>query len=190
MSVITSYKPASLMRRLFAVLLDGVLIGLFGTVLLVVASKGWTDPSGEGVYYAIVWSFPALLFTEIFGFPVALTLAILLLQSYGQVGPTADRVCVLIVLISIPLLPLLISSIIYHGLMESSPTKATVGKLIMGIFVSDLNGNKISFMRAMFRYLARGLSTLTCGLGYLMALGKTGQALHDKITGCIVLSKE
>ncbi len=26
--------------------------------------------------------------------------------------------------------------------------------------------------------------------GHLMALEKTGQALHDKLTGCVVLSKE
>jgi uncharacterized RDD family membrane protein YckC len=74
--------------------------------------------------------------------------------------------------------------------MESRPTKATLGNLALGILVSDLSGNKISFMRATFRYLAKGLSTSTCGRGYIIALGKTGQALHDELTGCIVLSKE
>ena len=33
MSTTINYKHASLMRRLFAALLDGVVIGLFGTVL-------------------------------------------------------------------------------------------------------------------------------------------------------------
>ena len=80
--------------------------------------------------------------------------------------------------------------------MESLPTKATLGKLTMGILVSDLSGNKISFMHAMSRYLAigciilEGLSALSSGWGYLMGVGKTGQAWHDKLTGCIVLSKE
>jgi len=189
MSTPISYRHASLVRRLFAALLDGVLIGLFGSVLFVgayLASNGGTDPSGEGVAFVIFFSFPALFLTEIFGFPGAVTEAMLLL-IFCWFEPTS--------LIFFCLLPLLISST-YHGLMESLPTKATLGKLAMGIFVSDLNGNKISFMRAMSRYLAigciilEGLSTLTRGRGYLMGIGKTGQAWHDELTGCIVLSKE
>jgi len=187
MSTTISYKPASLMRRLFAAILDGVLIGLFGSVLLVGVSlasySGQPELLLEAVALLTFNTFPICFFTEIFGFPVILPVEILFVPHLCSL---ADWVHGSILFC---LLPLLISSI-YHGLMESLPTKATLGKLALGIFVCDLNGNKISFMRAMFRYLAKGLSTLTCGVGYFMACGKAGQALHDKLTGCAVLSKE
>ena len=202
MSTTISYKHASLMRRIFAALLDGVLIGLFGFFPSVLVGAFLLlfpcfDPTTEGVPLALagaILSFLALFFSEIFGFPVALTLAILFwgfnVYTYEHT-PVFQLVLVSSLIgLTLSLIFSLSVSSIYHGLMESRPAKATLGKLIMGIFVSDLNGNKISFMRAMFRYLAKGLSTLTFGVGYVMALGQAGQTLHDKITGCIVLSKE
>ncbi len=192
MSIPISYKYASVIRRLIAALLDGVLIGLFGCILIVGGAFALCAIQPEllieGVLLMVGYGFPALFVTEMFGFPVPLTLAFLSWRSYRQFGPTADRIIWDLILCYA--LPLLIPCIYYHGLMESLPTKATLGKLAMGIFVSDLNGNKISFLRAMLRYLAKGISTLTCGFGYLMALGKTSQALHDKIAGSIVYSKE
>lgn len=79
---------------------------------------------------------------------------------------------------------------LYFSLMESSNKQATLGKMAMGIYVTDLNGNRISFGKATGRHLGKVISALTLGIGYLMA-GFTDkkQALHDKIAGCLVVRK-
>lgn len=79
---------------------------------------------------------------------------------------------------------------LYFSLMESSVWQATLGKKALGLTVTDPEGRRISFGRATGRYFAKILSTLTIGIGYLMA-GFTAkkQALHDMIAGTLVLRK-
>src|SRR5690606_31987266 len=48
----------------------------------------------------------------------------------------------------------------YYAGMESSARQATIGKSAMGIYVADMNGQRISFMRATGRYFAKILSAL------------------------------
>jgi uncharacterized RDD family membrane protein YckC len=80
--------------------------------------------------------------------------------------------------------------VLYKTLMESSSTQATVGKMIMGIRVTDVHGGRISFGRAVGRYFAQFISSIILGIGYLMA-GWTAkkQALHDMIAGTYVVNK-
>ena len=78
---------------------------------------------------------------------------------------------------------------LYNALMESSSLQATVGKLALGIKVTDVNGNRISFLRATGRCFGKVfLSSMFFSIGYLLALF-TGrkQALHDLIAGTIVV---
>jgi len=79
----------------------------------------------------------------------------------------------------------------YFTRLESLPIKATFGKKIMGIIVTDLNGNSISFARANGRYFAKTISSITLLIGFIMAaFTKKKQALHDKITGTLVVKKK
>jgi len=89
-----------------------------------------------------------------------------------------------IALISLPL------AWTYFSGMESSPLQATIGKLAVGIYVTDLQGQRISFGRATGRFFGKILSGVILYIGYLMA-GFTAkkQALHDMLSGCLVLSK-
>jgi uncharacterized RDD family membrane protein YckC len=77
---------------------------------------------------------------------------------------------------------------IYFVLFECSRFRATPGKLVCGLIVVDLEGNRISFWRATARHFAKLLSILTLAIGFMMA-GWThrNQALHDKVAGCLVL---
>lgn len=87
--------------------------------------------------------------------------------------------------------PALVISWLYYALMESSNKKATLGKMALGIVVTDLNGNKISFGRATARYLCKFLSGLIFAIGYIMAVfTDKKQALHDMIAGCVVVKKQ
>jgi uncharacterized RDD family membrane protein YckC len=76
----------------------------------------------------------------------------------------------------------------YFALFESSPAQATMGKMALGIKVTELGGSPISFRRASFRYWLKVLSTLTFGIGWLMAAATPRrQALHDVLAGSLVV---
>lgn len=78
----------------------------------------------------------------------------------------------------------------YFAGMESSPLRATIGKLAVGIYVTDLNSERISFGKATGRYFGKMLSGLILGIGYLMAgFNVNKQGLHDVMAGTYVQSK-
>lgn len=80
---------------------------------------------------------------------------------------------------------------IYFVGMESSSKQATLGKMAIGVIVTDLEGNRISFWRAFRRYWCKIISTLLLCVGFLMTgWTRKKQALHDIITGCLVINKE
>jgi uncharacterized RDD family membrane protein YckC len=78
---------------------------------------------------------------------------------------------------------------LYYSLMESSVKRATLGKMALGIRVTDYGGNRISFGRATGRYFAKIISSLILLIGYIMAgFTEKKQALHDMIAGTLVVS--
>lgn len=83
----------------------------------------------------------------------------------------------------------LIVAWLYYAFQESSRRQATLGKRAIGIRVTDLAGNRISFGRATGRYFARYLSSMFFGIGFIMAgLTRRKQALHDKIADTLVIT--
>lgn len=77
---------------------------------------------------------------------------------------------------------------LYYSLMESSAKQATVGKMALGIVVTDLGGQRITFARATGRYFAKILSALIIGIGFLMAaFTEKKQALHDLLASTLVV---
>ena len=78
--------------------------------------------------------------------------------------------------------------IIYYALMESSKYQATLGKIIMGIRVTNINGAQIDFSKALLRNLSKILSALILCIGYIMILfDDKKQGLHDKIADTVVV---
>jgi uncharacterized RDD family membrane protein YckC len=77
---------------------------------------------------------------------------------------------------------------IYFTLMESSPKQATLGKMAIGIIVTDFNGKRISFLRACGRYFGKYLSAFIFGIGFIMAgFTRKKQALHDMLAETLVV---
>jgi uncharacterized RDD family membrane protein YckC len=88
------------------------------------------------------------------------------------------------------ILVLIVTEWLYYALMESSVKQATLGKLAIGIIVTDLQGSRITFGRATGRYFGKILSSLILSIGYIMAgFTEKKQALHDMIAGCLVVMK-
>lgn len=77
---------------------------------------------------------------------------------------------------------------LYNALMHASNWQATLGKRVMGIIVTDVEGERLSFSKALLRFLGKLLSTILFFIGYFFALFTSRrQALHDLLAGSIVL---
>jgi uncharacterized RDD family membrane protein YckC/Tfp pilus assembly major pilin PilA len=108
-----------------------------------------------------------------------------LLAAAMLTGPTSGGKAVLYILI------LSIAGCLYYALLESSDSQATLGKRALGIKVTDLWGEQISFGRALGRVFAHVLSSLILGFGFVMTLfTERRQTLHDKIAGTLVVKRE
>ena len=133
-------------------------------------------PMGFVFFLLIASALPALLTRPLD--PMRIIIAIL------------PRILMLIVII-------LAGSWLYWGLMESSAWQATLGKKALGLYVTDLEGNRVTFGRASGRFFAgRGIGSIPSvgGLYFLIScilagLTEKKQALHDIIANCLVLRK-
>jgi uncharacterized RDD family membrane protein YckC len=80
---------------------------------------------------------------------------------------------------------------LYHALMESSEWQATVGKRLLGMVVTDMAGQRVSFGRSTGRHFGKIITNMIPALiGYIMAgFTEKKQALHDMMAGCLVLRR-
>jgi uncharacterized RDD family membrane protein YckC len=77
---------------------------------------------------------------------------------------------------------------LYEALMTSSSKQATLGKMVCGLRVTDLQGRRLTFARATGRFFAKYISGMTLLIGYIIAgITERKQALHDLIAGTYVL---
>ncbi|MGB2578352.1 putative RDD family membrane protein YckC [Elusimicrobium simillimum] len=84
-----------------------------------------------------------------------------------------------------------IAAICYFAYMESMPKyQGTIGKIILGIKVTDLNGGQLNFVQALIRNLCKIISSVILGIGYIMAaFTEKKQALHDILAKTLVVNK-
>jgi uncharacterized RDD family membrane protein YckC/phage FluMu protein Com len=84
--------------------------------------------------------------------------------------------------------PFLILYLFYNAGLESSPDQATIGKHLFGMMVCATDGRRLTFARAAIHTLAKGLSLLICGVGFIMPLlTPRKQALHDLMVDAVVV---
>jgi uncharacterized RDD family membrane protein YckC len=77
---------------------------------------------------------------------------------------------------------------IYMATMESSAWQASLGKRALGIKVTGLEGQRVSFGRATGRYFAKWLSAIILNIGYILAgFTERKQALHDFVAETLVV---
>ena len=156
-------KYAGFWRRLAASLLD----------LLIVAPVSFL--AWAGVFTALFFLTAGMILIPLF----------FLLES-GESGE-GDRFAFpviggLVAVLGFLLMPL------YGAVMESTRWQGTVGKRVLGIKVTDLDGKRISFWRSLGRNLGKAPSFLLLLIGFVMAgLTEKKQTLHDKMAGCLVV---
>lgn len=144
----------------------------------------WTEPTSTRKYAGFWRRFAAYSIDGLVLLVAAVPLALALAFIFGPSSDSSSSasVSLLLDLVSIA------GGWLYFALMESSSKQATLGKMAVGIKVTDENGERLSLGRASGRYFAKVLSGLTLGVGYLMAgLTKKKQALHDKVANTLVV---
>jgi uncharacterized RDD family membrane protein YckC len=82
---------------------------------------------------------------------------------------------------------------LYYAIMESSQCRGTLGKMLLGIYVTDEYGKRIGIGRASGRYFLKTLLFAVPVLNIvdclMVAVTQKKQAWHDMPVGCLVLSK-
>lgn len=144
--------------------------------------------------YAGFWIRFAASFIDgiIIGIPIfiiAFILGIFSMFSSTEVNTDVYEESLLILNIFLYLGSLMISTLYYAG-MHASKWQGTLGKMIVGIKVTDVHGKRISFGRSLGRFFATILSSILY-IGYIMAaFTKKKQSLHDLIAGTVVVYKK
>lgn len=88
----------------------------------------------------------------------------------------------------IPYPVMIFIGLLYRPIFESSVLKGSPGRLLMGLNVVDLNGERITFKSALIRYIMSWVSGAFCGLGYLMLFfTERKQTLHDVVALTLVV---
>jgi len=112
---------------------------------------------------------------------------------FGTVIPdvmTADNVQARPFAVTVPQLVMIIASWIYFAGLESSEWQATIGKKILGMKVTDTEGQRINFIKASVRYVAKILSSFILMIGFIMvAFTAKKKGLHDYIAGTTVVNQ-
>src|SRR5580704_19006473 len=168
-----------------------------GTVYAPPAQAGWQAPAARPVAYAGFWlRFVAAIIDGLLLYFVSMILFLPFAASTGMRGmmmgrpPDVQSLFPMIhAMIRITLLRTVLHSLSY-SLLESSAWQGTLGKKALGLEVTDLDGNRISFGRATGRFFAKIISAIILGIGYIMAgFTEKKQALHDILAGTLVIRK-
>lgn len=77
-----------------------------------------------------------------------------------------------------------ILTVLYFGLMEGGSKGATIGKQVMRIRVTTLDGQRLSYRAAFLRGIGRLVP-----LGWLLVFAQDGRALHDYMGGSHVVNE-
>lgn len=111
-------------------------------------------------------------------------------RSHGQPDPAVVGGFIAIILVFAAVA--VVGQWLYFAYMEGGEKQGTWGKQVLGVYVTDLMGNPITFGRASGRFFAKIVSGMVpIGIGYIMAgFTERKQALHDMIASCLVLRRQ
>lgn len=101
----------------------------------------------------------------------------------GTTDATDSLPALLVGLVIVPLTKFIVSVI-----TEGSKKQASIGKMLIGVKVTDQQGLPIGYGTALIRNLAKLVGVATLGIGFLSGFfNRRQQCLHDKIAHTLVI---
>jgi uncharacterized RDD family membrane protein YckC len=152
--------------------------------------------AGDAVVYAGFWRRTAALFIDwvvvgivyygiIIAGMVALGLGVesLVSDDGGNAGAMGGMLALLYLTYPV------ISGLYFAG-MEASGTQATLGKMAVGIKVTDAAGRRLGVGQSIGRWVSHLLCYITLYIGYIMAgFTERKRGLHDMVAGTLVVDR-
>ena len=130
---------------------------------------------------AFIYGILSSIIVNMISFFMALFLGVL---SHQQEPPLSA----ILLITTVSLLIHITCYVLYYVWPESSAWQATLGKRLLGLQVTDLQGQRIGFWHSLGRNMGMILSTLLLGVGYLTCLWtEKKQCLHDSLANCLVV---
>ena len=159
--IVSRVAYAGFWLRVLAYFIDTLVLGIFAVPILIGAAM----VMGIG---GMIASMPRNEDPFANGMPPAFALFILLCVCLGLFGTW-----------------------LYFAFLESSEWQGTAGKKVLGLIVTDLAGQRVTFARASGRHFSKIVTSfIPLGIGYAMAgFTEKRQALHDMIASCLVLRR-
>ena len=119
--------------------------------------------------------------------PVCLLLLLPAFRTVGQHDWEEKDLALFLATLFLAAALVVVGAWLYEALLTSSSWQATVGKRLLSLKVTDLEGNRISFARATGRFFAKILSRMIWHIGFIMvAFTQRKQGLHDLLAGTLV----
>jgi uncharacterized RDD family membrane protein YckC len=170
---------------------------LYAPPSAVVEDVGDGFRSGDEVVYAGFWRRTAAFFidaTIIIIAYYALLIAGMLVVGMGRLGALenidASGGGAFGGLLAVMYLAYPIVSGLYYVGMESSGTQATLGKMAVGIKVTDADGHRLRRGQALGRWVSHLLCYVTLYIGYIMAgFTERKRGLHDMVANTLVVDR-
>jgi uncharacterized RDD family membrane protein YckC len=79
--------------------------------------------------------------------------------------------------------------IVYHAAFECTK-QASPGKMALGLMVTDMSGNRLTFLHALGRNAGKFVSSITLCVGFILCgFTQQKQCLHDMMAGTLVVRK-
>lgn len=152
---------------------------------------------GGEVVYAGFWRRAAALFIDSTLVGVAyyaVIIAGMLVVGFGRLsafeGADAPGMGAIGGFLAVMYLAYPVISALYYVGMESSGTQATLGKMAVGIKVTDADGRRLGRGRALGRWASHLLCYLTLYIGYIMAgFTERKRGLHDMVASTLVVDR-
>ena len=152
---------------------------------VIVYGKFWPRFAAAFIDGLILW-IPGKILGMVMGADILITQ---LIKRYTTGDQEMDLGHVVAIVFVYELLAITIAWL-YSAILESGPQQATFGKRALGLVVTDLHGERISFAKATGRHFGKYISSLILCIGYLMNIwDERGQTLHDKLAGTLVIKK-
>lgn len=179
-------EPAGFLKRSSAWTLDAVPLGLLAVAL----TSPWLGSRAHAVVAAVHdWNsvIAKLMVAAIRRGDAPLQFVFNLMQAPAIFTASQAFAATLWACLWPLLLAFALCSLLYHAAFEALPWRGSPGKRLLGLTVTDRNGERITLPRALLRNAAGALSWLTLNFGHLMAaMPPDKRALHDVCAGARV----